>query len=224
MTRDLAVMGQLRSLGIEKGKAFTPTEETKAILKKAAEEAHQGFQVASLAGEPWWPGTQWKLPERMGPKTGFRFQTDDALYVDNRGMIFFLAFAAPKKLGAATFYVVNGHDSTDQLLKGEKSYRLHVPADVPAKQYWAVTAYDLDTACLIRDMPTPGLDSYNKKMHRNSDGSVDIYFGPKAPVGHEENWVPTKAGATWFTMFRFYGPDKALFDKSWKMADIEVVD
>ena len=223
MTRDLAVMGQLRSLGIEKGKAFTPSEETKAILKKAAEEAHQGFQVASLAGEPWWPGTQWKLPERMGPKTGFRFQTDDALYVDNRGMIFFLAFAAPKKLGAATFYVVNGHDSTDQLLKGDKSYRLHVPANVPAKQYWAVTAYDLDTACLIRDMPTPGLDSYNKKMHRNSDGSVDIYFGPKAPVGHEDNWVPTKAGGTWFMMFRFYGPDKALFDKSWTMADIEIV-
>ncbi|MNE76943.1 hypothetical protein D3C80_1732170 [compost metagenome] len=59
--------------------------------------------------------------------------------------------------------------------------------------------------------------------HRNTDGSVDIYFGPKAPAGHEENWVPTKASATWFTMFRFYGPDKAVFDKSWKLADIESV-
>lgn len=103
--RDLAIMGQLRSLGIEKGKEFSPSDETKAILENAAKEAHQGFKVASLAGEPWWPGTHWKLPESIGPKTGFKFQTDDALYIDNRGMIFYLAFAAPKKLGAATLYL-----------------------------------------------------------------------------------------------------------------------
>lgn len=223
MPRDLVIMGQLRSLGIEKGKAFTPTSETKAILKGAADEAHQGFKLASLAGEPWWPGTQWKLPEKLGPKTGFKFQTEDALFVDNRGMIFFLAFAAPKKLGAATFYVVGGHDADGQLLQGQNSYRLRVPANVPAKQYWAVTAYDLDTAMLIREMPSPGLDSYNQKMQRNADGTFDIYFGPKAPTGHEDNWIPTKAGAKWFTMFRFYGPDRAVFDKSWKLTDIEKV-
>lgn len=223
MTRDLAIMGQLRSLGIEKGKAFTPTSETRAILKDAAEEAHQGFKVAALAGEPWWPGTQWKLPETMGLKTGFKFQTDDALFIDNRGVIFFLAFAAPKKLGAATFYVVGGHDAEGQLLQGQNNYRLQVPANVPAKQYWAVTTYDLDTAMLIREMPSPGLDSYHQNMQRNADGTVDIYFGPKAPAGHENNWVPTKPGANWFTMFRFYGPDKALFDKTWKMTDIEKV-
>lgn len=223
MTRDLAIMGQLRSVGIEKGKAFAPTDETKAILKAAAEEAHQGFKLASLAGEPWWPHSQWKLPESVGPKTGFKFQTDDALYVDNRGMLFFLAFAAPKKLGAATFYVVGGHDAKGELFKGEKTYRLHVPAGVPAKQYWAVTAYDLDTACLIRDMPNPGLDSYSQKMRKNNDGSVDIYFGPKAPPGQQDNWVATKADDTWFTIFRFYGPEKALFEKSWKLSDIEEV-
>lgn len=223
MNRDLVAMGQLRSLGIEKGKESKPDDATKAILKRAAQEVHEGFKLAALAGEPWWPGTQWKLPESIGPKTGFRFQADDALYIDNRGMIFFLAFAAPKKLGAATFYVVGGHDSSGQLLQGQKTYRLHVPPNVPAKQYWAVTAYDLDTACLIRSMPSPGLDSYNQKMHRKADGSVDIYFGPKAPEGLENNWIPTAPNKLWFTMFRFYGPDKALFDKSWVMADIEAV-
>jgi hypothetical protein len=97
---------------------------------------------ASLGG----PARKWKLPESIGPKTGFTFQTDDALYIDNRGMIFFLA----------------------------------------------ATVYDLDTACLIRDIPIPGLDSYNQKMHRNGDGSVDIYFGPKAPSGQEENGFPLR--------------------------------
>jgi hypothetical protein len=196
----------------------------KVVLKQAAQEAHEEFMAAAVGGEPWWPGTQWKLPESIGPKTGFTFLTDDALYIDHRGMIFFLAFAAPKQLGGATFYVVDGHDSQGQSLTGENSYRLHVPPNVPAKQYWAVTVYDLDTACLIRDMPIPGLDSYNQKMGRNADGSVDIYFGPKEPSGHEANWIPTAPGKPWLTMFRFYGPDKALFDKIWVLPDIEEVE
>jgi hypothetical protein len=220
-TRDLVAMGQLRSIGIEKGKEFKPDDVTTAILKEAAQEAHEGFKAAAMEGEPWWPGTQWKLPESIGPKTSFTFQTDDALYIDNRGMIFFLAFALPKKLGGATFYLEGGHDSHGQPLKGENGYRLHVPPNVPAKQYWAVTVYDLDTACLIRDMPSPGLDSYNQKMHRNGDASVDIYFGAKAPPGEEANWIPTAPGKPWFTMFRFYGPDKSLFEKTWKLPDIE---
>jgi hypothetical protein len=100
---------------------------------------------------------------------------------------------------------------------------LHVPPNVPAKQYWAVTAYDLDTACLIRNMPSAGLDSYNQKMKRNPDGSVDIYFGPAAPAGQENNWVPTAAGKPWITFFRLYGLEKALFDKSRTMGNIELV-
>ena len=126
-TRDLVAMGQLRSIGIEKGKEFKPDDVTTAILKEAAQEAHEGSKAAAMGGEPWWPGTQWKLPESIGPKTSFTFQTDDALYIDNRGMIFFLAFALPKKLGGATFYLEGGHDSHGQPLKGENGYRLHVP-------------------------------------------------------------------------------------------------
>lgn len=55
-------------------------------------------------------------------------------------------------------------------------------------------------------------------MRRNADGSVDIYMGPKAPAGQESNWIYTPAGKSWFPWFRFYGPEKALFDKSWKMS------
>jgi hypothetical protein len=58
-------------------------------------------------------------------------------------------------------------------------------------------------------------------MHRNGDGSVDIYFGPKAPSGQEANWIPTSPGEPWFTMFRFYGQEKSLFEKTWKLSDIE---
>jgi hypothetical protein len=58
--RDLVMMGQLRSLGIEKGKEFKPNQATQAVLRSAVQEAHAGFVKALLEGsEPWWPGVQW---------------------------------------------------------------------------------------------------------------------------------------------------------------------
>ena len=221
LTRDLVAMGQLRSLGIEKGKPFKPADAAMPALRQGAEEAHRGFMEGVRGGQPWWPGTKWKLPESIGAKTGFTFQDANALHVDERGLIFFLAFAAPKKLGAATFYLVGANDGAGEPLQGDQVYRLRVPADVPARQYWAVTVYDLDTACLIRDLSRPGLDSFDRDMRRNADGSVDIYFGPKAPAGQEANWIPTAPGKPWFSLFRFYGPEKPVFDKTWRMTDIE---
>jgi len=85
---------------------FKPDAATKVILARAAEEARLRFMIGVRGGEPWWAGTNWNMLEKHGAKMGFTFQTEDALYVDKRGMIFFFTLAAPKKLGAATFYVV----------------------------------------------------------------------------------------------------------------------
>jgi hypothetical protein len=52
---------------------------------------------------------------------------------------------------------------------------------------------------------------------------VDVYFGPKAPAGKEPNWVPTSTGAGFEVLFRFYGPEKPLFEKTWRLPDIEKV-
>jgi hypothetical protein len=52
---------------------------------------------------------------------------------------------------------------------------------------------------------------------------VDIYIGAKPPAGKEANWVQTVPGRGWFPFFRFYGPDKPLVDKTWKLPDIEKV-
>jgi hypothetical protein len=56
---------------------------------------------------------------------------------------------------------------------------------------------------------------------KNADGSVDLYFGPVAPAGQENNWVQTVPGKSWLTIFRLYGPLAPWFDKSWKLNDIE---
>src|SRR5437899_5620005 len=101
---------------------------------------------AVTVGEPYWPGSRWIMSAVVGPKTGFSYETGDRLEIDERAMIFFLVYAAPKKLGAATFYLATYHDAEGQALRGDNTYRLRIPANVPVKQYWAVTVYDLDTA------------------------------------------------------------------------------
>jgi hypothetical protein len=84
--------------------------------------------------------------------------------------------------------------------------------------------YDIDTRCLI-DNPQRKADlSSRQDLKKNADGSVDLYFGPTAPQGLENNWVQTVPGKHWFSYFRLYAPTEAYFDKSWKLDDITAVE
>jgi hypothetical protein len=87
--------------------------------------------------------------------------------------------------------------------------------------YWSVTAYDAERHALIRDQRRSSRASTSTGLQKNSDGSVDVFFGPAAPSGKESNWVPTRAGAGFELLFRLYGPQKPLFDKTWKLPDVE---
>jgi hypothetical protein len=221
--RDMVAMGMLRSIGIEKEKEFKPDAATRAVLKKAAAEAHAEFMDASTRLVMYWPAGKWGAPSFFsgtGAKTAFTFQTENALDVDGRGAMFYFACAPPKKLGAATFYLIAATDAANAPLDGGKSYRLRVPANVPAKQFWAVTVYDLTTAAFIREAPKVEVNSY-QTLQKNADGSVNVFFGARAPAGQESNWIYTAPNKPWVPAFRFYGPDKPLFNKTWVLADIE---
>ena len=65
------------------------------------------------------------------------------------------------------------------------------------------------------------LSSQNKGVKVNGDGSVDVYFGPKAPEGEANNWVQTIPGKGWFMILRLYGPLEPWFDKTWRPGEIE---
>jgi len=58
---------------------------------------------------------------------------------------------------------------------------------------------------------------------KNADGSFDVYFGPKAPTGKENNWVQTISGKGWFILLRLYGPLDPWFNKTWRPSEIEEV-
>ena len=73
---------------------------------------------------------------------------------------------------------------------------------------------------LQTDQQFPGLDNLGD-VKANADGSYDIYFAPKAPVGKESNWIQTVPGKGWNTILRLYGPLESFYDKSWKPGDPE---
>jgi hypothetical protein len=221
--RDAGMMGMLRTFGIDKGKDFKPDEPTRAALKAAAQEAHAWLMDRLVTyGEHYWSDSRWDVPAApIGPKSGLTWENNGILDVDARGIAFFSFFCPPKKLGTGQFYLVTFFDGKAQRLRGGASYRLRVPGDVPVTQFWSVTVYDHATCALIRNVARPSMDSYDMKASKNADGSMDVYFGSKAPKGLEANWIPTAAGNDWFPYFRFYGPQQPLFAKSWRLPDIE---
>ncbi len=83
--------------------------------------------------------------------------------------------------------------------------------------------YEQVTAAFFPNSTRLAVASLDKGLRKNADGSVDIYVGPKAPAGMEANWIYTPPGKDWYLWFRFYGPEKAIFDKSWRLPDIEKV-
>jgi len=111
-------------------------------------------------------------------------------------------------------------DKDGNQLEGNVNYRLNVPASVPVAQYWSMTLYNHDTHAFIRNSRWVGRSSQTPGLQKNVDGSVDIYFGPTSTSG-ESNWVPTDPNGCFEVLARFYGPLKPLFDKTWKLPDIE---
>lgn len=223
--RDRVMIDTLKTLGIEKGRPYAPSEATKTLLTKSIGEARAWLEAKYDAGMPpfFTPTSRWMFPAPpdliKAMQSGF---ADPNVYpLDERGMAYTYAFIGLKRLGAGQFYSISIRDKDGNAFDGSKIYRLNVPANVPVEQYWSVTAYDRDTHALIKGMPRASRSSQIPEMQKNADGSIDVYFGPKAPAGKEPNWVPTDPARKFELMARFYGPKPEFFEKKWILPDVE---
>ena len=215
--RDLMMMSMMKSFGYNHGEEFKPSAETREMLSKASISAQDDLilMVRDLAG-PWWEGKPaWMAPTKdIGPLTQFKYVTEKEFAIDARAETFFWACCAPKKLGAATAYILATRDVDGEPLEAQSSYKLHVPANVPVNQFWSLTAYSAQTAVFFENVASPDISSLNKGIQYNKDGSIDLYVGPKAPKGKESNWIETNSDNNSIFLFRFYGPKAGVKDGS----------
>jgi hypothetical protein len=227
LTRDKAMIDLLKSIGIEKGKPFNPDAATQETLKRAALEARAWFRphFEQVIVPPFNEGKHWALP--ASPEFAKGIQSDyadpNSYPTDARGLSYSFAYFSAKHLGGGQYYLMTMKDNHGNLLDGGQTYCLNVPAHAPVKLYWSAVAYDGDTHALIRDTQWSSRSSQTVGLQKNPDGSVDIFFAPKPPSGKEWNWIPTGARGKFEVIFRFYGPEKPLFEKTWVLPDIEKV-
>ena len=84
--------------------------------------------------------------------------------------------------------------------------------------------YDNETRSLLEtDRKLAGVDSTAPGLKKNPDGSVTVWFGPKAPADQESNWIQTMPRKGWNVLLRLYGPLEPWFNKTWKPGDFELV-
>src|SRR4029077_18192000 len=197
LERDRAMIDPLRTLGIEKGKAFDPDARTREIMNDAAQEARQWLDLQYEASlfPPFYEGGRWALPAVPGLMDGMQssFADPNRYPTDGRGTTYSMAFFCPKHSGLGSYYLMATKDKEGRSLDGGSTYRLTVPPNVPVRQYWSATVYDRATHGLVRDMRRGSRSSQSPGLQVNANRSVDIYFSPTDPPTKESNWVPTSS-------------------------------
>lgn len=231
---DPELRGLFAAIGIEKGKPFEPDARTKKILTDAVAIGNGTARALvfrnRLDGAALYPDSAWMAAFVGGDYRWLKNGGMGGRNLDARTLFFYGAtINTPamvlKMVGKGSQYAYASTDSNGNYLDGSKHYKLNIPANVPAKDFWSVVLYDPQTRSELQtDQPFPSKNSKKAELATNADGSVDLYFGPSAPDGKESNWIQTVPGKGWWTLLRLYGPLEPWFDKTWRPGEIERID
>lgn len=225
LDRDRAMIDPLNTIGIKRGNDFKPDARTQEILSAAVKQARAWLILNYEDMEPFFKDTNWFFPASAENKESLThsYKITEIYPIDNRGVCYMIAFFSAMHIGESQFYLMTMKDKDGNFLKGDTSYRVTVPANVPVKQYWSMTVYDRDTHTFIENAKWMGRSSQTPGLKKNDDGTVTLYFGPKPPAEGDSNWVPTDPNGDFEILTRFYGPTKNLYDQSWKLNDLEKI-
>lgn len=230
---DPEMRGIFSSIGIRKDQPFAPDDRLRATLVESA--AVGNATARSLACHPQDPaafvyeGSFWQTAFVGGD---YRWLIEDGVggrSLDARSYFHYLATVntpamALKMIGAGSQYALCAKDEDGSFLYGDRSYKLNIPANVPAKDFWSIVAYDPQTRSELQtSQPFPSRNNNGDDLATNADGSIDLYFGPEAPAGMESNWIETVPDKGWFIALRLYGPLEPWFDQSWRPGDIQPI-
>ncbi|MER8041987.1 DUF1254 domain-containing protein [Streptomyces sp. NPDC094032] len=231
--------GVLAALGIRQGQTFAPTARQRELLDLAAQTAWKMSKTvaAEFDREPdalWWADRQWVAHAKTKQDDfwhtlldeEFRDRTTGHTDVNAKAHMFINHYSVStgmmgSTVGAGAKYANAYRDHDGDLLRGEGTYRIDLPADPPAQLFWSVTLYDADTAAEV-DAEGQTFSSLNgmNDIALNGDGSITLHTGPERPEG-AANWIKTVPGHGWFAIIRFYGPEEAFFEGAYTPGDFE---
>ena len=228
---DPETLGLLASIGIEKGKPFKPDARMKKILTEAVAVGNitaRALAYKSRIPEAYlYKNSAWCTPFVGG---SYQFLKEKGVRnLDARTFFFLYATGITPAMsevviGKGSAYAVAFVDANGDPLDGGKTYKIHLPPNIPEKNFWSFTLYDNQSRSMLQtDQQFPSVGSLTKGMVVNADTSVDVYFGPQAPTGKENNWVQTMPGKGWNVILRLYSPLKPWYDKTWRPSEIELV-
>jgi len=231
--RDRFFYAWLKDLGIKKGKDFKPTDSQKEILQHALDVGMAMSQAISFNK------TRNMFPTSLyGKDSGFedamagmnpKIDLETYSMFNERASYGFEATTTSAGMvsrvpGKGSAYLGSYYDAKGNALMGGNTYKLRLEPNPPAANFWSITVYDIKNRLIIRNkIKRSDRSSRTKGLIKNADGSVDMYFGPKAPEGKEVNWIQTNEGQSFFVYLRLYGPEKAYFDQTFPMNKIQKI-
>ncbi|VGO23443.1 DUF1254 domain-containing protein [Pontiella sulfatireligans] len=231
--RDRFFYAWLKDLGIEKGKPFKPTADQAAILQQGLDvgmamsqaisfnKTREMFPTSLYAKDSGWEDAMAGMNPKIDMETYSEFN-ERASYgfeatTTSAGMVSRVAGKGSAYLGAY-------YDADGNALRGGSTYKMTIGPNPPAANFWSITVYDIENRLIIRnETKRSDRSSRTEGLIKNTDGSVDLYFGPEAPEGKDSNWIQTNKGESFFVYLRLYGPEQAYFDQTFPMHKIEKI-
>jgi hypothetical protein len=246
---DLELAGQFAALGIVKDETFAPDPRLRKILDEAVAVGNAASRTLGMGAHPtddyrfygggsaWWislweGGFEFTNPPPRVTADGLEpFPNKGARRLHSRTSFFYTATGITPAMcmrltGVGSQYLIANVDSAGAPFDGGKTYRLHLPKDIPAARFWSLTLYDNQTRSMLQTdqrYPRAGSQEFpSPAAEAEPDGSTVVYFSPTRPddVG-PGNWIQTDPEKGWFVILRLYSPLPSFFDKTWRPGEIQ---
>ncbi len=202
---DAPILKRFATIGLAPGRSFDPSPDLALTLGKARERA-----LESITGRASNLGklvNGWRvITKKIGS-----YGTD---YLQRAAVT---EFGLGANLPADAVYPSASVDAAGQSLKGGKAYMLHFDKGAlpPVNAFWSLTMYDKDGYFV--ENPLKRYAARDSLLHKNADGSVDIYLQPDSPgKDREQNWLPAPKDAPFTLLLRLYWPKEPVLDGAYR--------
>lgn len=220
--------GVLAAIGIVKGQPFQPSPRQQELLQKAVTTAPKMLLALRQLGRDDKRNLYYKDRQYETAWAGATADWMQESYLDaaQRAQFFqYVYSSAPAMVihttGAGSKYPFTVRDAGGDFLHGSNTYKLRLPAGIPAALFWAVTAYNVTDGTMPETKQLlPSTNGYYD-IPKQPDGSIEIWLGPQKPQDVvDAAFIQTIPGRDFVVAVRLYGTEDGFYDQTWEPDDV----